>query len=154
MLKHFPQEKHYSCGAAAYRILLSDTIEIDEKTARKECYTRASGTHSHNVTSALRKRGLDANYVYLNVDFIEYSRWLKLNSMGRKLYLSCEYRDHACNGYGKRSGGRDRERNHAVTVCNGYVYDPSEPKPCPVEAYMDVFTKRLTIKSMILVDIN
>lgn len=153
MLKHSKQIGHTTCGAVAYKILLSDTVELTEKEAKKECKTGKGGkrgTYSFDVLAALRARGIDAHSVELNVDFIEYSRWLDLNSMGRKLYLACHYVDKACGG----KGGRNSERHHAVTVSNGMVYDPGENQPCPIGAYMDVFSKKLTIKTMILVDIQ
>lgn len=148
MLKHHRQERHSSCGAAAFKIMLSDTVDITEKVARKECHTKASGTHNFNVLNALRARNLDANMVQLDVEFAEYSRWLFLNSMGRKLYLCCHFIDKACGG----RGGRDRNRHHAVVCSDGYIYDPGEDKPCPIEAYFDTFSKKLFIKSMIMVD--
>lgn len=150
MIKHFQQEKNTSCGAAAYRMLLSDNVDMTEKEARKECKTKASGTYTFNVISALKQRGIEFANVNLDVDFEEYSRWLFLNSMGRKLYLSCHYRDKAYGG----KGGRDGQRHHAIVASEGYIYDPSEAKPCPIEAYFDVYSKKLTIKEMILIDVR
>ena len=157
MLKHFHQEGLTTCGAVAYRILLFDTVSLTEKEAKVECKTGKGGkpgTYTHDVLYALRNRKIEANCVRLNVDFEEYSRWLKLNSMGRKLYLSCHYVDHACNGLGKKGRGRPSNRHHAITVSNGMVYDPGENQACPIEAYFDVYSKHLWIKDMILVDIN
>jgi hypothetical protein len=70
--------------------------------------------------------------------------------MGRKLYLSCHYRDKAYGG----KGGRDSQRHHAIVAHDGFIYDPSESKPCPIEAYFDVYSKKLTIKEMILIDVR
>jgi len=150
MLKHSQQVGKTSCGAVAFRIMISDTVDITEKEAKKECHTTATGTFCHNVLLALRNRGIEANMVALNVDFVEYSRWLYLNSMGRKLYLGCEYINRACGG----KGGRNSHRHHAIVAYNGYIFDPSQKEPVPIEAYFDTFNKSLKIKNMILVDIR
>lgn len=150
MLKHYQQERYRSCGAACFRILLSDIVDISESEARKECQTRASGTHTSNVVKALKNRGIPSNFVNLNVDFEEYSRWLFLNSFRRKLYLSCEYINRARGS----KGGRDQHRHHAVIASNGFIFDPGENKPCPIEAYFDTYNKKLIIENMILIDIS
>jgi len=155
MLKHFHQEGQTTCGAAAFRILLSDRVEITEKQAKKECRTgkdRKRGTFGLDVLSALRKRNIEAYYINLDVDFEEYSRWLLLNSIHRKLYLSCHFIDRACGGKGEQKGRGDAHRHHSIIASDGWIYDPSEDKPCPIEAYFDIYSKKLVIKTMILTE--
>ena len=150
MLKHSQQIGSTSCGAVAFKIMISDKVDLTEKQAKKECKTGRgrAGTYCHDVLFALRARGMEANLVTLNVDFEEYSRWLYLNSMGRKLYLACHF---ICKAYGGK-GGRNRQRHHAIIAHDGYIYDPGEAKPVPIESYFDIYNKSLMIKNMILVD--
>src|SRR3990167_1801520 len=142
-MKHLQQTKRNSCWAACFAMIAG----CSEEQAIKECQTKATGTNSKNVCAAFIKRNITPIEVDLNVEWNEYSRWLALNSMGRKLYVSGTFRDR----YAKV--GRDRIRHHAIVVKDGMVFDPSQKEPLPIEAFNHVFNKKLVIKSMIIVDI-
>ena len=143
----FKQKTNCTCGAAAYRSILSQFTLISEKQACDEVNTTNKGTLTSQVLKALIQRGLDANLVILNVDWEEYSKWLKYNSNGRLLYLSCVF-------YDKNGGkvGRNRERRHAIAVHNGFIYDPGLDSPIPIESFLDSWNKKVYIESMIMVD--
>jgi len=140
---HFKQKTNSTCGAAAYRSIVSQFDLISEKQAVDEVHTTKSGTYSYNVLNALRKRGYDANMVHLDISFRSYTRWLELNSKNRLLYLACDF----VSGKTKNS-----HRHHAIACSNGYIFDPGEDKPCPIDCFWDCFHKDLIIKSMIMID--
>ena len=142
---HFKQKTGVSCGAAAYRSIISQFELISEKQAVDEVGTTKKGTCTFNVLNAFKKRKLDANIVHLNISFRIYSRWLELNSKNRLLYLDCNF----VSGKTKNSN-----RFHALAVSNGFIFDPSEEKPCPVDCFFDCFHKDLIIRSMILIDLS
>jgi len=123
-------------------MMVSQWDLISEKQAVDEVKTKKSGTATSNVLFALRKRGLECALVHLNVDFGEYSRWLALNSNKRILYIHGEFVDKKVR----------RHRHHAFVVSDGFIYDPGEPNPLPIEAFFDRFTNRLHLHSMIVVD--
>lgn len=139
---HFQQKTNCTCGAASYRIMVSQWNLISEKQAVDEVGTTKRGTETHKVLAALKKRGKEANLVHLNVDFGEYSRWLALNSVKRILYMHGEFVDKKVR----------RHRHHAFVVSDGFIYDPGEPSPLPIEAFFDRFTNRLHLHTMILTD--
>ena len=149
MLRHFRQMTNCSCGAAAFRTLISDIELISEKQAVDEVETKKSGTFTNNIRLALNRRGIENNLVHLDVDWDEYLKWLKLNSVGRKLYLACIYYDKP---YGN-GRGRPRIRHHAIVVSNGEIFDPAENEKLPIEAYNHIFSRKLVIEQMILVDL-
>jgi ABC-type bacteriocin/lantibiotic exporter with double-glycine peptidase domain len=139
---HYRQMTNCTCGAAAYRMMVSQWELISEKTAVDEVHTTKSGTSTLNVVAALKKRGIDCNLFQLNTDFGEYSRWLALNSVKRILYMHGEFVNKKVR----------KHRHHAFVVSDGFIYDPSEPNPLPIEAFFDRFTNRLQLISMIIVD--
>lgn len=139
---HFRQKTNCTCGAAAYRMVISHWELISEKQAVDEVNTTRSGTASIDVLFALKKRGIECNLIRLNVDFGEYSRWLALNSNKRILYMHGEFVDKKVR----------KHRHHAFVVSDGFIYDPGEPNPLPIEAFFDRFTNRLQLVSMVIVD--
>ena len=123
-------------------MVVSQWSLISEKQAVDEVKTKKSGTETYNVLLALKNRGLECTLVHLNVDFGEYSRWLALNSVKRILYMHGEFVNKKVR----------RHRHHAFVVSDGFIYDPSEPNPLPIEAFFDRFTNRLHLHSMIMVE--
>ncbi len=147
---HFPQKTNVTCGAAAYRTALSQFELISEKQACDEVKNDKWGTNAHNILNAFKKRGLDANLIELDTDWNEYSRWLALNSKNRLLILDCQFNDKA----GGKGQGRDRIRLHYIVVSNEFVYDPAHQSVCPLECYLDIHNKKVTIRSMIMIDVG
>lgn len=142
---HYRQKTNVTCGAAAYRSLLSQWEIISEKQAVDEVKTKKRGTDTWSVVEALKKRHIPCEWVTLNTDFDSYSRWLLLNSKRRLLYLACEFIDNS-------GRGRNSHRHHAIAVSEGFVYDPAQNNPIPIEGYYDTWNRSMNIKSMILVD--
>jgi hypothetical protein len=142
---HYRQKTNVTCGAAAYRSLLSQWKIISEKQAVDEIQTDKTGTSVWSILSALEKRHIPCDWIPLNIDFEHYSRWLLLNSKNRLLYLACEFIDNS-------GRGRNRHRHHAIAVSEGFIYDPAQEKPLPIEAYCDTWNRNMIIKSMIMVD--
>jgi hypothetical protein len=149
MVRHFQQKTNVTCGAACYRILLSDIDLISEKQAVDEIGTKKSGTADYQVKNALKNRGIDFGYTYLGTNWQDYSHWLNLTSLKRKLYLSCTFKDKPCLG----GAGRPRLRQHAICAINGLIYDPALKEPVPIEAYNE-WTKDMVINSMIIIDME
>ena len=142
---HCQQRTNITCGAAAYRTIISQWQVISEKQAVDEVETDKTGTATTSVLRALRKRNIPCECVYLDIDYDAYARWLLLTSKKRLLYLACEFIDNS----GK---GRNRHRHHAITVSDGFVYDPAQSNPVPIESYYDTWNRTMLIKNMIIVD--
>lgn len=137
---HFHQEKRWSCGAAALRCFL----DASEEQVRKLVGTNSKGTHSYNVIEGLRKIGLGCSSVLVGQDYRKLF-WLAPLSCKHPLYLSCDFVDQ-----GKR--GRPSHRHHAILIAGGYVFDPSEDRATPIDAFESVFNKACVVGSMILID--
>jgi hypothetical protein len=142
---HYQQKTNCTCGAAAYRSILSQWELISEKQAVDEVGTNKSGTSVWDVLTALQKRHIPCKWIFLNTDFEAYSRWLLLNSKRRLLYLACEFIDNS-------GRGRNRHRHHAIAASEGFIYDPAQSNPVPIEGYCDTWNRDMIIKSMIMVD--
>lgn len=142
---HYQQKTNVTCGAAAYRSIVSQWELISEKQAVDEVKTKKSGTEAWSVVEALRKRHIPCEWIHLNIDFEEYSRWLLLNSKKRLLYLACEFIDNS-------GRGRNSHRHHAIAVSEGFVYDPAKDAPLPIEGYCDTWNRAMIVKNMIMVD--
>mgnify|MGYP001587210139 CR=1 FL=1 len=139
-MEHKHQTKRYTCGSTAYAMLLG----IDEKTAYKECKTRATGTSTRNVTEALTKRGIQFKVIPIQNDFHAVIHDLERISRDYPFYMSSIYKSR----YSTK--GRDQVRRHAAAVSNGFIYDPSEPFECDIFSYEHVFNKQLIIKEIIV----
>lgn len=142
---HYQQKTNVTCGAAAYRSIVSQWEIISEKQAVDEVKTKKDGTYVVDVFDAFKKRNIPCNMVALDTDYDSYSRWLLLNSKNRLLYLACEFIDNS----GK---GRNSHRHHAIAVSDGFIYDPAQSKPVPIEGYDDTWNKKMVIKSMVMID--
>ncbi len=142
IIQHKRQEKDTTCGAACFGMI----VDCDESQAVKECKTKFRGTNIHNVKTALLKRGIETEIVELNVDYSDYFHWLKLNSKNRKLYLNCLF----LNSHGGR--GRFARSRHSIVASNGFIYDPAENEPIPIEAYFHKASKGLKLKYMLMID--
>lgn len=146
MLKLFNQQNRVTCAACSYATVLSGFgINITEREACDDCHTDKRGTFDSSVLRALRKRGIDANIAYLNIDFDSYSRWLYLNSINRFLYVSM---------FGQNQGkrGAPTKEHHAIAINNGMVYDSAYPEVIPLETYTFKYNKKFLIELIILVD--
>ncbi len=146
MLSHFQQKSNVCCGAACYRILLSDKEIISEKQAVDEVLTTNNGTKTSDVINALNKRGINNFLVQINIPYTEFFPWLNLNSQGRKIYLSGEFHD--------KTRTKDKIRHHALVASNGFIYDPAEKEIYPIDCYFHTFSKSLIIKEMIIIFYN
>ncbi len=135
------QEKSYSCGAASFATIFN----VDEVTARKLCCTDKDGTHDYRVLNAIKNNtNLNAHLVSIEKDYKECF-WLEMLSQRYPLYLGCEFISQ-----GKR--GRPSTRHHAIVAAKAAFYDPSESKTCPMDCFEHTFSKKLIIRSMIVID--
>jgi hypothetical protein len=141
-ITHRRQQLPYSCGAASIAMLFG----ADEKTIRKEVKTRASGTNTDLVCDFLSRQGLKYHWVCINEDYY--------NAMPNLARTSFQYPIYACGSFRDRFflNGRDRNRNHAVLICDGLVFDPSEEREMSGEAYEKVFNKSLVFNTLIIIE--
>jgi hypothetical protein len=121
---------------------------LSEDECRKLCKTRASGTHLYNVREAFATKGIHCYIASINQDYADSLEHLVGLSHHFPLVLSCEFRDRF------HAKGRDAVRHHAIVMQNGYVFDPAERAPMPLEAFECVFNKKLTVKQMLIVDVE
>lgn len=135
---HKRQMTNYSCGAAAFSIVTG----IPERESIELCKTNIDGTSMACIYGALKRLNKLPHLVHINQP-IEECWWLENQKF--PLIVSGFFKTR----YHKR--GRARERHHAFAIKNGTVYDPSENRTFPIEAYYHVFDK-LHIKSMIIVE--
>lgn len=121
--------------------------ELSETECRKLCGTKVSGTYLHDIREAFAAKGVNCYIAEINQSYsgleslVEFSRHFPL-------ILSCEFRDRF------HAKGRDSVRHHAVVLQDGYVFDPAERGPMPLEAFECVFNKRLTVKQALIVDVE
>jgi len=141
-ITHRRQQLPYSCGAASIAMLFG----ADEKTIRKEVKTKASGTASYNVSEFLNKTGITHHYVTLNQDYHDSISNLIKTSLKFPIYVCGEFKDRHF------SKGRDRKRNHAILICDGMVFDPSEEREMSGESYEKVFNKSLVFNTLIIIE--
>jgi len=134
------QEKPYSCGAACISMLFN----ISEKEARKLCGTTVRGTDSLGVNDFLRLSRITHHEIRINQDYRQLS-WLEPLSCHFPLYLSCQFNSTSVKN-------RPLKRHHAVLAANGMLYDPSELRECPIDAFEHTFNKSMVIRSIILIE--
>lgn len=140
---HRFQAKSYSCGAACFSMFFP---AMSEDEARKRCDTRMSGTYLSDIRWALKELGFESHLISVNLEYEAAADYLISISNHYPIILSCEIRSR----HSER--GRDRRRQHAVILCVGVVYDPSERSPMPYEAYQAVFNKSLKVCQMLIVE--
>lgn len=145
--QHIEQKLSYDCGASAYRKILDlFGISISHLEACQDAKLKKSGTATENVVVSLKRKigNREINRVSLLTDFEQYKHWLDLNSKHNVIYLSSTYISNS-------GRGRNSKREHAVCVFNGFIFDPSEKRPVPIESYSYVFNKKLFLKEMVMV---
>ncbi len=146
-MQHVKQISDCDCGAISYLMIVNHFFApIKPIEACMEVKTSSSGTYIFNVLKSLEKRGLKCNLIELNVDYSEYFLTLELSSKYSLIYVAGEFRDRYFDK------GRDRLRHHAFCVSDSYIFDPSQDSPIPTDAYFHIFTKKLIIKSLILIE--
>jgi hypothetical protein len=140
-MNHIRQTTSYSCGACSYAMI----VGITEKEAIKEVKTKSSdGTSTYNVELALACRKINFKTIEVNQNFESVFTHLKL--------LSRDYSLYVCGHYESNSGrGRNRRREHAIVIKNGFIYDPGEMIPVPINAYGHTYNRLYLIKKIILV---
>ena len=141
-INHRRQEKSYSCGAAAIAMLFG----ANEAEIRKEVKTDSNGTHDYDVYQFLKRVGLECHQIHLKENYYKFAETLKNLSFKFPIYAGSSYRDRY---YVK---GRDRNRQHAILICDGLFYDPSEKKGLTFESYESVFNKSMIINHFIIID--
>lgn len=139
---HRRQELEYSCGAASIAMLFG----MDEKTIRKEVNTRANGTKTDDVCDFLFRQGLKHHWVCINEDYYRVMENLARTSFQYPIYACGSFRDRFFEK------GRDRKRSHAVLICDGLIYDPSENREMCGESYEKVFNKSLIFNTLIIIE--
>ena len=141
-IRHFYQEKSHSCAAAAFAMLFN----LDEKVARKMVKTDSNGTCMYDVLDALLNHDVGA-YLVGNLGEANHKTlfWLGPLSCHFPLLLSCKFLNTSIHK-------RTIKRQHAVLAANGFIYDPSEDREVPIEAFEGTFNKDLIISQMIVVD--
>lgn len=141
-ITHRKQEKPYSCGAASIAMLFN----APESLIRSEVNTTSYGTSPFGVQNFLDKLEVTSFQIHLNKPYEECIADLAQTSFKFPIYCGSEYRDR----YFVK--GRDRERQHAILICDGLIYDPSCNKAMLPEEYLSVFNKSLTVKHIIIID--
>jgi hypothetical protein len=141
-ITHRRQQLPYSCGAASIAMLFG----ADEKIIRKEVKTKASGTKTDSVCDFLSRQGLKYHWVCINEDYYKAMENLAKTSFQYPIYACGEFKDRHF------SKGRDRKRNHAILICDGMVFDPSEEREMTGESYEKVFNKSLVFNTLIIIE--
>jgi hypothetical protein len=141
-IRHFHQQKHYTCGAATIAMLFG----ISEVEACKLVKTTSSGTNMMNVCSFLKECGVTFQHVFFGQDYQDSIDNLVKLSFKFPIYISGEFRDK----FFKK--GRERVRHHAIAIVDGKVYDPSEQRELEGESYRAVFNRSLKFKSIIIIE--
>jgi ABC-type bacteriocin/lantibiotic exporter with double-glycine peptidase domain len=141
-ITHCRQQLPYSCGAASIAMLFG----ADESVVRKEVGTKSSGTSAVSVSNFLNKTGITHHYVSLNQDYHDSISNLIKTSFKFPIYVCGEFKDRYF------SKGRDRKRNHAILICDGMVFDPSEERAMSGESYEKVFNKSLIFNTLIIIE--
>lgn len=139
---HRKQQLPYSCGAASVAMLFGE----DEALIRKEVKTRTSGTKTDEVYSFLTRNGIKSHWVCINEDYYSAIQNLTLTSLQFPIFAAGSFKDRFFNK------GRDRNRHHAVLICDGLIYDPSEEREMCGEAYEKVFNKSLIFTTLLVID--
>ena len=137
-ISHRHQEKPYSCVASAVSMLFG----IEERIARKQLKTTRFGTNIHSIEDFLKINKIIFNTVSMNEDYWSVFSNLITLSLKFPVISSANYKDK----YSKK--GRD----HAVLICDGKIYDPSEDREMCGESYEKTFSKSLMFNYLIIID--
>lgn len=139
-ITHKKQQYRKSCGACCVSMIGN----IPENVAIKLCKTdKNDGTYNYDVVNALKELGFKSHQCYISKEWNEH--YWTFEKFKYPIYVSGFFKTR----YNKR--GRPRERNHAFVISEGYVYDPSEDRKYPIEAFNHVFDS-LMIESIIIVE--
>jgi len=139
-IQHKPQEKDFSCSAACVAMLLN----IPESEARKICKTNSTGTHLHNVATAIYNKGIFFKEIQANNDYKCIKVYLNLLSDTYPLICACDFRSR----YNEK--GRDRLLRHAILIYKRMIFDPSEKFECDTDCFEHTFNKSLLIKRYLI----
>lgn len=143
VLTHHRQEKPFSCGAAAVAMLLGQA----ESTIRPLVNCKTSGTANGDVFRFLNQSFV-CHSVELNADYYDV-----VNSLTS---LSLKFPFYCCATYLWKNPGRGRPvtRHHASAFADGLIYDPSEFREIEIGSYESTFNKKLTIRSIIILEVE
>lgn len=137
-MMHKRQMTSYSCAAAAFAMVTG----IPERECIELCGTTVNGTSTGNVYDALKKLGKMPHLVDIGLP-LEECWWLERQKYPILVQGTFKTRYHKT--------GRPRVRHHTFAVKDGSIYDPSENRVFPLEAYNHAFDS-LYIRSMIIVE--
>ena len=137
-ITHRRQEKPYSCAASSVSMLFG----MEEKIVRKELKTTRLGTEMCSIEKFLKRNNVIFNAVTINEDYWNIFSNLITLSLKFPVISSANYKDK----YSKK--GRD----HAVLICDGKIYDPSEDREMCGESYEKTFSKSLIFNYLIIID--
>lgn len=140
-ITHRLQAYGYSCGSACISML----FDIDEGITMDELRTDHKGTCVYQVIAFLSRNGYGVKIISVNSCYT-LENW-RLENICKQfpIYIQGLFKKK----FNKR--GRWTERNHAVLMSDGMIYDPSEEIPFPFEAYNHVFDKFI-IKKMLIIE--
>lgn len=138
----FKQRTAVTCGAAAYRIALSDKVCMSEKQAVDEAGTTPKGTALVGVYLALRERKIESYFIKLHQRYEDYLDWLKLNSTKFKMVCCFDW-----------MAGRKVQACHAAVAYQGYIYDSAEDEPIEIDVYAirKPFKGKLVIREAVFI---
>ena len=135
---HRRQEKPYSCAASSVSMLFG----MEEKILIKELKTTRHGTKMCSIEEFLKRNKIIFHVVSMNEDYWNLFSNLITLSLKFPVISSANYKDK----YSKK--GRD----HAVLICDGKIYDPSEDREMCGESYEKTFSKSLMFNYLIIID--
>lgn len=137
-MKHIKQTTNYSCAAVCFSMITG----INEQEAIKLCKTKKNGTPMEDVANALDKLGKLPHHVFINLPIEEC--WF-LQNIRYPMIINGTYEIRLCQR------GRPRKPQHAIVIKDGIVFDPSERRKYPLDAYFSLFDK-LQIIDIIIVE--
>jgi hypothetical protein len=115
---------------------------MEEKTVRKELKTTRFGTKMYSIEEFLKRNNITAHAVSINEDYWNIFSDLITLSLKFPVISSANYKDK----FSKK--GRD----HAVLICDGKIYDPSQDREMSGESYEKTFSKSLIFTYLIIID--
>lgn len=145
-VKHQWQSTGYGCGAAAVAMILG----IPEKDAYKLARTDKSGTSTEDAAEALRSSGYPVHIVNCGRTLTEYGWQIEEQSNRWPLWLHLSFPTRY-RGRGKKTFLRDRE--HAVVMYQGKLYDPGEVETLEVDTLGHLADGEIVIRKYCLVEI-
>lgn len=129
----FRQRTTSTCGAAAFRTILSRRFSMSEKEAVDLIGTTKHGTHPSGLLRGFANKGIWNCSAHVDFRWAEYSDILKLNLSKFDMILG------VINKVGRK------KFPHWIVAHAGYILDPAHPEPITIDEYPHYWGQTATI---------